>query len=194
MAAPVSVSHTHVYSIRIAGGREALVARVLANGGVAGFGFTLNDDAGVARDMAAWDAAARLRGQPLYALLGNRQPQPVRIAHDDLPAIAPDWQALRRGLRAQRWKVLRIDPFAWRALEVVHSVAAAGERPLALLAPNAHPWELAWCAMLAATLPDASVIVRSVPAQATLSVSDQPGIGVDWSREPAFAAIRWEPA
>jgi len=37
VAAPIRVSHTHVHAIRLAGGYEALVAR----------------------DVAAWDAAAR---------------------------------------------------------------------------------------------------------------------------------------
>ncbi len=194
MAAPVSVSHTHVHSLRLNDGREALVARVLAAGGTAGFGFTLNDDAGVARDMAAWDAAARVRGEPLYALLGGARRRQVSVLLDELPAIAPDWDALRKGLRANRWKLLRLDPFAWGSLEKIHAIAAvAGDRAIALLAPHAHPWEAGWCAMLAATLPaeDAHVIVRLPPQAPALAVGEAPGIGLDWSLEPAFAAIRW---
>ena len=194
MAAPVSVSHTHVYSTRLQSGREALVARVLAADGSAGFGFTLNDDAGVARDMAAWDAAARVRNEPLYALLGGARRKVIAVLRDELPAIAPDWDALRKGIRDNRWKLLRLDPFAWGSLEKIHSIAAvAGNRGIALLAPNAHPWELAWCAMLAATLPvaDAHVIVRMQPKEPALAVRDQPGAGIDWSLEPAFAAIPW---
>ena len=194
MAAPVSVSHTHVHSIRLQSGREALVARVLAADGSAGFGFTLNDDAGVARDMAAWDAAARVRNEPLYALLGGARRTEVPLLRDELPAIAPDWDALRKGIRDNRWKPLRLDPFAWGSLEKIHSIAAvAGNRGIALLAPNAHPWELAWCAMLAATRPvaDAHVIVRMQPKEPALAVRDQPGAGIDWSLEPAFAAIPW---
>ena len=194
MAAPVSVSHTHVHSIRLQSGREALVARVLAADGTAGFGFTLNDDAGVARDMAAWDAAARIRNAPLYALLGGARRTQLPVLQDDLPAIAPDWDALRKGIRDNRWKLLRLDPFAWGSLEMIHSIAAvAGDRGIALLAPNAHPWELAWCALLAATLPvaDAHVIVRVPPKEAAIAVSDRPGAGIDWPLEPAFAAIRW---
>ncbi len=194
MAAPVSVSHTHVHSIRLQDGREALVARVLAAEGTAGFGFTLNDDAGVARDMAAWDAAARIRNAPLYALLGGARRSEVAVLRDESPAIAPDWDALRKGIRDNRWKLLRLDPFAWGSLEKIHSIAAvAGDRGIALLAPNAHPWEVAWCAMLAATLPvaDAHVIVRIKPPSPAIAVPDQPGIGVDWALEPTFAAIRW---
>ena len=71
MTAPVSIAHTHVHSLRVASGDEALVARVLAADGTAGFGFTLNLDAGVARDMAAWDALGRSKGVPLHALLGG---------------------------------------------------------------------------------------------------------------------------
>jgi hypothetical protein len=194
MAAPVSVSHSHVCSTRLQSGREALVARVLAADGTAGFGFTLNDDAGVARDMAAWDAAARIRHLPLYALLGGARRREVAVLRDELPAIAPDWDALRKGIRDNRWKLLRLDPFAWGSLEKIHSIGAvAGDRGIALLAPNAHPWELAWCAMLAATLPvaDAHVIVRLPPKEPALALHDQPGVGIDWSLEPAFAAIRW---
>lgn len=194
MAAPVSVSQTNVHSIRVQSGLEALVARVLAAEGTAGFGFTLNDDAGVARDMAAWDAAARIRNLPLYALLGGARRREVAVQGDELPAIAPDWDALRKGIRDHRWKLLRLDPFAWGSLEKIHCIAAvAGNRGVALLSPNAHPWELAWCAMLAATLPaaDAHVIVRVRPKTPLLLVRDQPGIGIDWSLEPAFAAIRW---
>ena len=193
MAAPVSVSQTNVHSIRVQSGLEALVARVLAAEGTAGFGFTLNDDAGVARDMAAWDAAARIRNAPLYALLGGARRTQLPVVQDDLPAIAPDWDALRKGIRDSRWKLLRLDPFAWGSLEKIHSIAAvAGNRGIALLAPNAHPWELAWCAMLAATLPvETSIILRVPPQSVSMALRDQPGIGIDWSLEPAFAAIRW---
>jgi hypothetical protein len=47
--------------------------------------------------------------------------------------------------------------------------------------------------MLAATLPvaDAHVIVRLPPKEPALALRDQPGVGIDWSLEPAFAAIRW---
>jgi hypothetical protein len=193
MAAPIGISHTHVHAIRVHGGREALVARVLASG-IAGFGFTLSDDAGVARDMAAWDAAARARGVPLHALLGGARRRTLALRRDAQRPIAPGWEALRRGLVQNRWKLLRLDPFAWGSLEMIQCIAAAaGGRGIALLAPHAHPWELAWCAALAATLPaaDAHVIVRGAPAGPMLTISDAPGAGIDWSLEPAFAAIRW---
>lgn len=193
MSAPIGISHTHVHSIRVHGGREALVARVLASGS-AGFGFTLNDDAGVARDMAAWDAAARARGVPLHALLGGARRRDVALRRDAQPPIAPDWEALRRGLRHNRWKLLRLDPFAWGSLEMIQCIAAAaGGRGVALLAPHSHPWEIAWCAALAATLDaaDAHVVVRGAPPAAMLAISEAPGAGIDWSLEPAFAAIRW---
>ncbi len=196
MAAPVSVSHTHVHSIRVQGGREALVARVLVAEGAEGYGFTLNGDAGVARDMAGWDAAARSRRLSLPGLLGAAACREIAVRADELPAIAPDWDAFRRGLRENRWKLLRLDPFAWGSLEKIHSIAAvAGDRPIALLAPNAHPWELTWCAALAATLSarESLVIVRAGPAQNAIAVPGGPGVGIDWSLEPGFAAVRWEP-
>ena len=89
MAAPVSIAYTHVHSLRVASGAEALVARVLLADGTAGFGFTLNLDAGVARDMAAWDALARLKGVPLYGLLGGSYRKTINLLKDELPAIPP---------------------------------------------------------------------------------------------------------
>ena len=172
MAAPVSIAYTHVRSMRIASGAEALAARVLTADGTAGFGFTLNEDAGVARDMAAWDAAARSRNVPLYRLFGDRKIDAVPVVLDaGLPGL---------------------DPFALGSLEQARTAASA-QASVALLAPNAHPWEIAWCAALAAALPrgDAKVLVRVSPEFPAFPVSSAPGIGVDWSLEPAFSAIRW---
>ena len=83
MVAPVSIKHTHVHSLRIASGAEALVARVLAADGTAGYGFTLNMDAGVARDMAACDALGRSKGVPLYGLLGGTHRRTVKCMLDE---------------------------------------------------------------------------------------------------------------
>lgn len=196
MAAPVSVAHTHVHSLRISSGAEALAARVLLADGIAGFGFTLNMEAGVARDMAAWDALGRSKGVPLQALLGGSFRSKIRCEEDQLPSIAPDWSALRKDILAGRYDVLRIDPFAWGSVEMVQTIAAvanAFDLGIALLAPNAHPWEIQYCASLAATIrgQDSRVIVRSSFAPEVL-VSERPGIGVDWSSEPAFSKIQWQ--
>ncbi len=196
MAAPVSIAHTHVQSMRVASGAEALVARVLAADGSAGFGFTLNLDAGVARDMAAWDALARSRKVPLCELLGGCRRASVPLARDAEPALKPDWEEVRRGMLEKRWKLLRVDPFAWGSVEQVQTIAssaAALDLGIALLAPNAHPWEIAYCAALAATLAGdgARIIVRGDLAAAAVAVPRSPGVGVDWSLEPAFAALRW---
>ena len=195
MAAPVSIAHTHVQSLRVASGAEALVARVLAAGGTAGFGFTLNLDAGVARDMAAWDALARAKEVPLYGLLGGAYRREVKCKKDELPAISPDWTALRKDILDGRHELLRIDPFAWGSVEMVQTiaaVAAAFDLSIALLAPNAHAWEIQYCAALAATLKgeDTRIIVRKEPGE--LKVSELPGIGIDWSLEPAFSKIQWQ--
>jgi L-alanine-DL-glutamate epimerase-like enolase superfamily enzyme len=197
MAAPLSIAHTHVHSLRIASGAEALAARVLAKDGAAGFGFTLNLDAGVARDMAAWDALARAKGVPLHALLGGSYRKSIRITKDELPAIVPDWTALRKDILDGRHELLRIDPFAWGSVEMVQTIAAvasAFDLSIALLAPNAHPWEVQYCAALAATLKgeDTRIIVRSVPASTSIPVSETPGIGIDWSVEPSFSKIQWQ--
>jgi L-alanine-DL-glutamate epimerase-like enolase superfamily enzyme len=197
LAAPLSISHTHVHSLRVSSGAEALVARVLSEDGTPGYGFTLNLDAAVARDMAAWDALGRKRGAPLCVLLGGARRHSVPILRDELPAIAPDWEELRRGILADRWRLLRIDPFAWGSVEWLQTIAAAAQASdlgIALLAPNAHPWEIGYCAALAATLPgeDARIIVRGAPPAAQIAVSEAPGVGVDWSLEPGFAALQWQ--
>ena len=197
MAAPLSIGHTHVHSMRIATGAEALVARVLAADGTAGCGFTLNDDAGVARDMAAWDALGRSKGIPLWGLLGGSHRKNISIAKDENPAIAPDWTALRKNILDNRYDLLRIDPFAWGSVEQVVTIAAVAQAfdlGIALLAPNAHPWEIQYCAALAATIKgeDTKVIVRSSPAVASISVSELPGMGIDWTLEPSFNSIQWQ--
>jgi L-alanine-DL-glutamate epimerase-like enolase superfamily enzyme len=196
VAAPVSVAYTHVHSLRLASGAEALAARVLLADGAAGFGFTLNMEAGVARDMAAWDALGRSKGVPLFGLLGGSLRKKVPLSEDDLPSISPDWSALRKGILVGHYEVLRIDPFAWGSVEMVQTIAAvanAFDLGVALLAPNAHPWEIQYCTALAATIRgnDTRVIVRTRPDQAELAVRSDPGIGVDWPLEPAFPSIKW---
>jgi L-alanine-DL-glutamate epimerase-like enolase superfamily enzyme len=196
MAAPVSVAHTHVHSLRIASGAEALVARALLADGTAGFGFTMNVDAGVARDMAAWDALGRSKGIPLWGLLGGSHRKKISIIKDESPAIAPDWTALRKGVLENRYDLLRIDPFAWGSVEMVQTIAAvanAFDLGIALLAPNAHPWELQYCAALAATLKgeDTRIIVRS-DYSSVIPVSETQGMGIDWSVEPSFSKLQWQ--
>jgi len=65
---------------------------------------------------------------------------------------------------------------------------------IALLAPNAHPWEIQYCAALAATLKgeDTGIIVRSVPAVSSTLVSEHPGTGIDWALEASFQSIQWQ--
>jgi len=197
MAAPVRIAHTHVHSLRVASGAEALVARVLAADGGDGFGFTFNMDAGVARDMAAWDALGRGKGVALPALLGGSYRAMVDCVTDELPALAPDWTALRKDILAGRHDLLRIDPFAWGSLEMVQTiaaVAAAFDLGIALLAPNAHPWEIQYCAALAANLKgdDTRIILRTAPGANAVQVPHGPGIGIDWSIEPAFGKLQWQ--
>ena len=165
MPAPVSIAHVHVHALRLASGAEALVARVLTVDGVAGFGFSFGPEAFPARDMAAWDAAARCRNVPLYALFGKKTRDRVAIVHGD---------------RA-------VNPLV---LEDVRK-----QQESKLLAPNGHPWELSYCAALAASLVgDIKIVVPRSVGFESIAVSDAPGFGIDWSLEPAFAAIRWHPA
>ena len=183
--------------MRLASGKEALVARVLAADGTAGFGFTLNEDAGVARDMAAWDALGRSRKAALFQLLGGSYRRSVVVAKDDLPAIAFDWPEFRKGILDGRWKLLRLDPFAWGSIEMVQTAAAAAaafDLGIALLAPNEHPWEIQYCAALAATFKgdDSRIISRSGFAEKEIRIKEEPGIGIDWSSEPGFQKIQWK--
>jgi len=172
MPAPVSIVQTHVHSLRLRNGAEALVARVMTPDGVAGFGFSLGPEALPARDMAAWDALGRSRNVPLYALFGTRLRERVAIGRES-----------PRRLR-------EADPFELGSVESVRSVAA--EEGLVLVAPNAHPWELSYCAALAATLAgEVQIAVRVQPPAPSIIVSDVPGIDIDWSLEPAVATVRW---
>jgi L-alanine-DL-glutamate epimerase-like enolase superfamily enzyme len=196
MAAPLSIAHTHVHSMRVASGAEALAARVLAADGTAGYGFTLNDDAGVARDMAAWDALGRGKGVPLWGLLGGTHRKKIAVSKDESPAIPPDWTALRKDILANKFDLLRIDPFAWGSVEQVTTIAAVAQAfdlGVALLAPNAHPWEIQYCAALAAAIKgeDTRIIVRT-SADEMISVSELPGVGIDWSLEPSFGKLQWQ--
>ena len=197
MAAPVSIAHTHVHSLRVSSGAEALVARVLAADGTAGFGFTLNLDAGVARDMAAWDALGRSKGVALHVLLGGRYREKIKCEKDEIPAIAPDWTQLRKDILEGRHELLRVDPFAWGSVEMVQTIAAvagAFDLSIALLAPDAHPWELQYCAALAATLrgQDTRIIFRNGISDKEMKISEQPGVCIDWTLEPSFSTIKWQ--
>jgi len=51
--------------MRLDSGQEALVARVLSREGKAGYGFSFRLDAAEARQMAEWDAGARME-RPVY--------------------------------------------------------------------------------------------------------------------------------
>ena len=182
--------------MRVASGTEALVARVLLADGTAGYGFTLNDDAGMARDMAAWDALGRSRGVALHALLGGSYGKTIKIEKDENPSIPADWSALRKGILDNKFDLLRLDPFAWGSVEMISTIAASAnafDLGIALLAPNAHPWEIQFCVSLMATVrgDDSRVIVRTGEAK-TISVKNEPGIGIDWSLEPAFSTLQWQ--
>ena len=197
MAAPVSIAHTHVHSLRLASGAEALVARQRLADGTEGFGFTLNMEAIVARDMAAWDALGRSKGVPLHGLLGGSYRKKINLVRDENPSIPPDWTALRKDILDSKHELLRIDPFAWGSVEMVQTIAAvanAFDLSIALLAPNAHPWELQYCAALAATLKgeDTRIIFRKDLELKEMKVTEQSGLGIDWSVEPSFARIQWQ--
>lgn len=164
-AAPAEIAHVHVHSLRVRAGLEVLVARVTSTRRIAGYGFTFNFQPWVARDMAAWDAAARAAGLPLHRLLGGASRGPIRV----MPGSAG------------------LDPWSAGSVQAVRAQA-----PRALLAPHGHPWEIAWCATLAAALGgDRSVLVPEAPAVSSVLVPEAPGVGIDWALEPGFAALAW---
>jgi len=126
LAAPVAIAHTHVHSMRLACGKEALVARVLAADGTAGYGFTLNEDAAVARDMAAWDALAQSLRQPLVRVLGGT-PRPIPAYNSKglglmpLPALAKEAEELvAEGFRAIKLRMGR--PTAREDIDALRAV------------------------------------------------------------------------
>lgn len=173
MPAPISIGQIHIQSLRLRDGAEALVARVMTADGVPGFGFSLGPEALPARDMAAWDALGRSRNVPLYALFGTKLRESVAIE------------------RSKPGGPLQIDPFELGSIEALRSRLPSNETYL-LVAARAHPWELAFCAALAATLPgEINIAVPEAPKATSITVSDAPGIDIDWSLEPGFAGLRW---
>jgi carboxymethylenebutenolidase len=61
----------HVHSLRLASGHEALVARVLAEGGRVGYGFSFRLEPAEARHMAEWHAGVRGERPRLEPVLGH---------------------------------------------------------------------------------------------------------------------------
>jgi len=162
---PAEVAHVHIHSLRVLTGQEVLVARVTSGTRAVGYGFAFNLEPRVARDMAAWDAAAHDAKLPLWKLLGGTASGSIRVT---------------RGTEG-------LDPWAAGSAEAVRAQA-----PRTLLAPHGHPWEIAWCATLAAALGGAAtILVPGEPARPFVAVPDEPGIGVDWALEPGFAALAW---
>ena len=61
----------HVHSIRTASGEEVLVARVLAENGKVGYGFSFRLESTEARHMAEWHAGVREERPGYLPLLGH---------------------------------------------------------------------------------------------------------------------------
>lgn len=182
----------HVQSLRLASGLEALVARIVERDGAVGFGFTLDLEACVARELAGWDARARRAALPLAALLGAAEARTIRVEREADAPVAPDWEALRDTVLQRR--VVRLDPWAWGGIGPAlraAALAAEADLELAFVAPHAHPWELAACASLAAAYAGRASIAVAGEAPATIEAPRVAGIGVDWRIEPGFEALAW---
>jgi len=66
---PARFIHTH--SMRLASGHEALVTRVVAEGGKTGFGFSLQLDGTEARHMAMFEAGLRPERPHITPVMGH---------------------------------------------------------------------------------------------------------------------------
>ena len=194
MSAAGPSEHIHIQSLRLASGSEALVARIVAREGAAGFGFTLGSEAYVARELAAWDARARRGGVPLFRLLGAGEVHSLEIRSDPQPPFAADWDALEQALAERRPTRLSIDPWAWGGIAPAQRAAALAAQSgleIAFVAPHAHPWEIAVCAALAGAHPGLGCVVAHGGDPRRIEISDAPGLGVKWAVEPEFAALEW---
>jgi L-alanine-DL-glutamate epimerase-like enolase superfamily enzyme len=194
VSAPELPAEIHVQSLRLASGLEALVARIVERDGAVGFGFTLDLEACVARELAGWDARARRAGSSLAALLGGARSPTIRVARSADAPVAPDRQALEDAVRERRSARLCLDPWAWGGIGPAQRAAALAAQAgleLALVAPHAHPWELAVCAALGAAYPGAASVAVAGQGPATIEVPQVAGIGVDWRIEPGFEGLAW---
>jgi L-alanine-DL-glutamate epimerase-like enolase superfamily enzyme len=184
----------HVQSLRFASGLEGLVARIVERDGAAGFGFTLDLEACVARELAGWDAQARRAGLSLAALLGGADVPSIRVERDAQAPFAPDWEALQDAVGARNIARLHLGLWAWGGIAATRraaDIAAQAGLELAFVAPHAHPWELAVCASLAAAYPGRACITVAGEAPAAVEVPQVPGLGVDWRIEPNFEGLAW---
>lgn len=89
--------------MRLAGGEEVLVVRILTRDRVAGFGFTFAADVAAARTMASWDAAAKRTALPLWRLLREQHPDAIAELDHYAAAAGHPWRdAWRAELDAAR--------------------------------------------------------------------------------------------
>ena len=92
MSAP---AYIHTHSMRLAGGEEALVTRVLTREGRAAFGFSFQLDATAARHMALFNAGLRPERPRITPVLGHPW-ETAWVAHTAIPwEIEPGFSRLR---------------------------------------------------------------------------------------------------
>lgn len=85
----------HVHSMRIASGEEVLVARVLAENGAVGFGFSFRVEATEARHMAEWAAGVRAE-RPAYEPVRGHPWEQAFLRNEPIPwAAEPGFAAIR---------------------------------------------------------------------------------------------------
>jgi hypothetical protein len=77
--------------MRVAGGTEVLLVRVLTRDRVSGYGFTFSENVAAARRMAGWDATARAAGRPLWQLLRDAAPEVRDTLRAELDDGAHPW-------------------------------------------------------------------------------------------------------
>ena len=92
----MQASFIHTHSMRLASGQEALVTRVLAEDGTAGFGFSFQLDATEARHMALYHAGLRRERPRITPVLGHPW-ETAWVSHSTIP-----WE-LEAGFSRLRW-------------------------------------------------------------------------------------------
>jgi hypothetical protein len=92
----LGLKYVHVHSMRLQTGQEALVARVLTLEGKTGFGFSFRLDAAEARQMAEWDAGARME-RPLHEPVLGHPWETAYVAREIIP-----WEC-EPGFAGLRW-------------------------------------------------------------------------------------------
>ena len=133
-------------------------------------------------DLALWDLAGKITGQPVWKLLGGLTDRIPAYASSgtlrDPGALAEAAEALSaRGFRAMKIRFHRGD---WRKdIKALEAVRARGRRRLELMVDCNQGWRMPWDAYPPWSLKDALQVARELER-----------LGVYWMEEPLFRGDR----